>query len=231
MLFKIKPALPLYFFQLKQLFHLKPRVMGCACFVHHLDPATDKLPPKSIRCVLLGYSRYQKEYRGFSSTLTCFFVSADMTFESEPFLPGNTLFEMPSPHLPLPVPDMPLRPNQPFEKFPGPPFVYACRSHSKALIAPTHSLNVVAAPADIPTASTTLSHTLSAFSVPHSFDEAKCHSHWRTISDYSLFVKSSFRSLVLLMVYVDDIVISRNDPTGINETTKWLHSQLHIKDR
>lgn len=52
----------------------------------------------------------------------------------------------------------------------------------------------------------------------------------RTVSDYSLFVKSSFWGLELLIVYVEDIVISGSDATGINETKWWLHSQLHIKD-
>lgn len=40
----------------------------------------------------------------------------------------------------------------------------------------------------------------------------------RTVSDYSLFVKSSFWGLELLIVYVEDIVISVSDATGINET-------------
>lgn len=52
----------------------------------------------------------------------------------------------------------------------------------------------------------------------------------RTISDYSMFVKNSPAGCVILIVYVDDIVISGSDLPGIVETKRWLHSQLHIKD-
>lgn len=45
-----------------------------------------------------------------------------------------------------------------------------------------------------------------------------------------MFVKSSSTGCIILIVYVDDIVISGSDFSGIDETKKFLQSQLHIKD-
>lgn len=50
----------------------------------------------------------------------------------------------------------------------------------------------------------------------------------RTVSDCS--VKSSDAGCVILVVYVDDIVLSGNDKLGIEESKKWLASQVHIKN-
>ena len=38
------------------LFHLPPKIFGCVCYVHILGPRSDKLDPRSIKCVLLWYS-------------------------------------------------------------------------------------------------------------------------------------------------------------------------------
>lgn len=45
-----------------------------------------------------------------------------------------------------------------------------------------------------------------------------------------MFVKSPSTGYVIIIVYVDDIVIVGSNVSGINETKKWLHSQLHKKD-
>ena len=38
------------------LFHLPRKIFGCVCYVHILGPGSDKLDPRSIKCVFLGYS-------------------------------------------------------------------------------------------------------------------------------------------------------------------------------
>lgn len=39
----------------------------------------------------------------------------------------------------------------------------------------------------------------------------------RCLSDYSVFIKSTMRGCVVLIVYVDDIVLSGSDGSGIEE--------------
>ena len=49
------------------LFHLPPKIFGCVRYVHILGPGSDKLDPRSIKCVFLGYSRTQKGYQDTSN--------------------------------------------------------------------------------------------------------------------------------------------------------------------
>ncbi|KOM56592.1 hypothetical protein LR48_Vigan10g248400 [Vigna angularis] len=68
------------------LYHIPPRVFGCTCFVHNVSPGLDKLSPKSIKCVFLGYSRIQKGYRCYSPSTRRYYMSSDVTFfEDTPF--------------------------------------------------------------------------------------------------------------------------------------------------
>nr|XP_009757950.1 PREDICTED: uncharacterized protein LOC104210695 [Nicotiana sylvestris] len=55
------PRSPLYF--------VLPCVFGSTCFVHNLAPGKDKLAPRALKCVFLGYSRVQKGYRCYSLDL------------------------------------------------------------------------------------------------------------------------------------------------------------------
>ncbi|KAJ9682081.1 hypothetical protein PVL29_018120 [Vitis rotundifolia] len=108
------PDQPLYF--------LPPRVFGCTCFVHILTPGQDKLSAKAMKCLFVGYSRLQKDYRCYSFETHRYFISADVIFfEDSPFF-STTSESLPvSEVLPIPIvspPDaMPPRPLQ----------VYHCR--------------------------------------------------------------------------------------------------------
>ena len=46
----------------KELFSLPPRVFECIAFVQDLSPGLDKLSPRSIKCVFVGYLRTQRGY-------------------------------------------------------------------------------------------------------------------------------------------------------------------------
>ena len=63
------------------LFHLPPKIFSCVCYVHILGLGSDKLDPRSIKCVFLGYSQTQKGYRCYSPTLRRHFISANVTFD------------------------------------------------------------------------------------------------------------------------------------------------------
>ena len=49
-------------------------------------------------------------------------------------------------------------------------------------------------------------------------------------SDHSVFYRNSSSSIILLVVYVDDIVIPESDSTGISSLKSFLHGQFHTKD-
>ena len=49
-------------------------------------------------------------------------------------------------------------------------------------------------------------------------------------ADYSLFTRIQGKSFTALLIYVDDILITGNDPVSIAAIKKFLHSQFHLKD-
>ena len=49
-------------------------------------------------------------------------------------------------------------------------------------------------------------------------------------SYHSVFYKNSSSGIILLVVYVDDIVITRSDSKGILSLKSFLHNQFHTKD-
>ena len=49
-------------------------------------------------------------------------------------------------------------------------------------------------------------------------------------SHYSIFYKNSSSSIILPVVYVDDIVITGRDSKDILSLKSFVHSQFHTKD-
>ena len=49
-------------------------------------------------------------------------------------------------------------------------------------------------------------------------------------SDHSIFYINSQACIILLVVYVDDIIITGNDMTSISSLKSFLHGQFHTKD-
>ena len=49
-------------------------------------------------------------------------------------------------------------------------------------------------------------------------------------SDHPIFYRNSQAGIILLVVYVDDIVITGNDTTSISSLKSFLHGQFHTKD-
>ena len=56
------------------------RVFGCTCFVQKLSPDLHKLSTRFIKCVFIGYSGTQKEYRCYNPSTSKYFVFADVIF-------------------------------------------------------------------------------------------------------------------------------------------------------
>ena len=49
-------------------------------------------------------------------------------------------------------------------------------------------------------------------------------------SDHFVFYRNSQACIILLVVYVDDIIITRNDMACISSLKSFLHGQFHTKD-
>jgi len=68
------------------------RVFGCVAFVHVPPHTWDKLDPRALRCLFLGYSPTQKGYKCYYPPTRKFLVSKDVTFvESQPYFGHSTL--------------------------------------------------------------------------------------------------------------------------------------------
>ncbi|TQD71560.1 hypothetical protein C1H46_042906, partial [Malus baccata] len=77
---------------LPSLLHIPPKVFGCVCYVHVPMQNRDKLDPRAIKCVFIGYSATQKGYRCYYPPTGKFFVSMDVTFrEHEEFFSKDDL--------------------------------------------------------------------------------------------------------------------------------------------
>ncbi|XP_004301110.1 PREDICTED: uncharacterized mitochondrial protein AtMg00810-like [Fragaria vesca subsp. vesca] len=49
-------------------------------------------------------------------------------------------------------------------------------------------------------------------------------------ADYSLFTRKQGKSFTILLIYVDDILITGNDPESIADVKKFLHNNFRLKD-
>lgn len=70
---------------------------------------------------------------------------------------------------------------------------------------------------------------------PRKWNERLCSSLFdfgfqQSVNDYSLFVKSKTDSIVVLLVYVDDIILTGNSIEEINKVKEFLKCQFLIKD-
>lgn len=63
-----------------------------------------------------------------------------------------------------------------------------------------------------------LSHAL----LSHNFVQSK--------NDYSLFTKRTIDSIIIILIYVDDLLIAGSNPIDIQSTKSFLDSQFHMKD-
>jgi len=52
----------------------------------------------------------------------------------------------------------------------------------------------------------------------------------QSLYDHSLFLQRTSKGIVILLVYVDDIVVTGFDQTAIYATHQLLHSTFHMKD-
>ena len=56
------------------------------------------------------------------------------------------------------------------------------------------------------------------------------HGFVQSKADYSLFIKKDVKSFIALLVYVDDILISSNDPKAVEDLKVYLDKHFKLKD-
>jgi hypothetical protein len=71
---------------------LLPRVFGCVVYVHLPPRVRNKLEPRAIKCVFLGYGTTQKGYRCFDPIANRMYTTMDCEFFEESYY-----FTQPSP--------------------------------------------------------------------------------------------------------------------------------------
>lgn len=59
------------------------KVFGCVCYVHIPDDQRNKQPPKSIKCIFIGYSTTRKSYKCYNPEMRKTFVHRDVKFDEE----------------------------------------------------------------------------------------------------------------------------------------------------
>lgn len=72
----------------KDMSALLTRVIGCTCFVWELTFGLDKLSPRPIKCLSVGYSRIQKGFRCYNLVSRKYFVYVDV-FKLDPYFASS----------------------------------------------------------------------------------------------------------------------------------------------
>ncbi|KAK2970690.1 hypothetical protein RJ640_023895 [Escallonia rubra] len=63
--------------------NLPPHVFGCVAFVHLHKHQRNKLSPRALRCVFVGYAAYQKGYRCYHPPTHKMFITLDVVFHED----------------------------------------------------------------------------------------------------------------------------------------------------
>ena len=60
--------------------HLQLKVFGCTTFVHLHKPLRNKLEPRALKCVFVGYAQHQKGYRCYHPPSKKLYTTLDVVF-------------------------------------------------------------------------------------------------------------------------------------------------------
>ncbi|GFS46412.1 hypothetical protein Acr_00g0102120 [Actinidia rufa] len=236
------------------------RVFGCACFVLLQPHERTKLEPRSRLCCFLGYGIEHKGYRCWDPLSRRLRVSRHVVFWEHKMFSSLSSFQMSSsstpPYLTDPSIDLfpedvdvPVDlPNDTIHVAP-PPIVYPVESSSTDPAPPV--LPPVPLPSDIhvrrstrlPLGSSSSSNQVCQLrralyglkQAPRAwyakFSSTICDLGFSASAyDSALFTRQSAHGIVLLILYVDDMIITGDNVYGISELQDFLHRHFEMKD-
>ncbi|KAF8401977.1 hypothetical protein HHK36_012928 [Tetracentron sinense] len=168
------------------------------------------LDDSSVRCMYLGFGDSQKGYRCYDPHARRIRISRNVVF-----LENVSFHAQPSPPLLAPS----IAPSG-LTWFPDIPPVSSVTP--APLQIPPCQERAVPSPPIPPAAATVANPSIPEVVVGAGFSQSGY--------DPSLFIRSSSHGIVVLLVYVDDILLTGSDTSGIVELQQVLQSSFHMKD-
>ncbi|KAK3015718.1 hypothetical protein RJ639_005918 [Escallonia herrerae] len=200
-------------FPTKTLFPVEPRIFGSTCFVRDVRPHLTKLDPKALKCVFLGYSLLQKGYQCYSPDLHRYLVSIDVVFsEHSPFFSSKS--------------DSSIKPSNAID---GTSSGVAQSEDVDCLGEQPIVTSAPVKPPIVQVNSRRQEHHDTCPEPAYSSSDPPPTDLDLPIDLRKVFYRKSAAGVILL-VYVDDIVITGEDCTGITSLKKFLHTKFHTKD-
>ncbi|PRQ17925.1 putative RNA-directed DNA polymerase [Rosa chinensis] len=233
--------------------NLEPQVFGCIAYVHIPKPQRNKLDPRARKCIFVGYANFQKGYRCYGPLTGTLHVSLDVAFrESEPYysggvsqssLQGERALKDPKGTKEMNEELEALQKNATWELVPMPvgkktvgcrwnAFLNGNLEEEVYIDVPPGVKNY---PSDVGKVCKLKKSLYGLKQSPRAWfgrfsKSMKAFGYRQSNSDHTLFIKCKNGKITALIVYIDDMIVTGDDPKEMNELQKYLSKEFEMKD-